>query len=361
MTQLVHRRILVVDDSPAVRAQLEALIEPYGFEVEHAADGAAALRLVEGGGYTLVLLDLHMPVLDGPTTLRLLRQRGHQVPVALVTSSADTRLLATTIRLGTSDYVSKPFDAREIRAMLARSLGLAPEALVADAPRALVADAEPATVEALRAALPPHVEVDQAASATEADRLLTVHAYRLVLVDGVSSGRDAADRLGRWLRQRQPGAALFLLDDPVRTSDGRRRTATGPFDGVVPRPPDARVVGEFLYPSCLRTLVTRQGGLVSLAAFRGLDEDAEVYFRMAERRLGPVVAETMKEAVGARVDLSRAPALVKPLASLVRAVEAIAEEQVTEATIVVSPQMMAALRSGEPPCRAPLSTPAEID
>lgn len=359
MSSSATRRILIVDDSAAVRASLESLLEPFGFEVEHAEDGASGLRRCGATRYDLVLLDLHMPVMDGPTMLRFLRQWGNRTPVVLVTSASDTKLLSSVIKLGGADYVCKPFDPRQIHAALCRTLGLPPDQLVAEAPRALVVDHGEVTGELVRGAVPPHVAVDLAAGPEAAEALARQRGYRLVLVDGVSGGREAADALGRRLQALQPEAGLFLLDDPERTSDGRRRVATGPFDGAVPRPPEARVISEFLYPNCLRNLALTNGASVLLAAFRGNDEDVEIYFDVAARRLRAAIRTTLQEATGLRVDLSRAPQVPERVARLVELVLQDTAELEVEPCFVVSAALREALTAGGQRWPAPLLTPEE--
>jgi CheY-like chemotaxis protein len=352
-------RILVVDDSAAVRAALESLIEPFGFEVEHAEDGSSGLRRCGSTTYDLVLLDLHMPVLDGPTMLRFLRQWGNQTPVVLVTSASDTKLLASVIKLGRVDYVCKPFDPRQIQAALARALGIPEDQLVADTPRALVADRGEGTLELIRGAVPAHVEVDAAATPDAAEALAQKRGYRLVLVDGVSDGREGADALARRLKALQPEAGFFLLDAPERSSDGRRRVATGSFDGVIPRPPEARVVRDFLYPNCLRNLVLTSGHTLALAAFRGNDEDVEIYFKVVLRRLHAAMQTLLQETTSLTVDFSRAPAATERIAGLLRAVLRDAEELDIEPSFVVSAEMRSGLIAGGAVWPAPLRLPGE--
>ncbi len=357
MTTATARRILIVEDSAVVRASLESFLEPYGFEVEHAEDGAAGLRRCTEARYDLLLLDLHMPVLDGPSMLRLLRQRGDRTPVVLVTSASDTKLLASTIKLGRADYVCKPFDLRQIHAALSRGLGVPPELLVADAPRALVVDAGEVTGRLLRGAVPPHVEVDLAATAEAVEALGRGRRYRLVLVDGVSWAPDAAEALGRHLKALHPEAALFLLDDPERTSDGRRRIPTGPFDGVLPRPPEARVVREFLYPACLRAMVTASGVSVALSAYRGYEEDQVTWFAVAARRLVAAVRETLRSATGLEVDLSRAPEAPEQVGELIAAVLRDTPALQVDPEFLVSAATRAALTAGGRAWAAPLRVP----
>jgi hypothetical protein len=279
--------------------------------------------------------------------------------VVLVTGASDTKLLSAVIKLGHVDYVSKPFDPRQIHAALARAQGVSPEALVPETPRALVYDPDPVTAGLLKGAVPPHVAVDEAQTPEAAEALVKRRGYRLVLVDGVTGGRPAADALGKRLKGLCPLAGFFLLDAPERTSDGRRRVATGPFDGVIPRPPEARVVKEFLYPNCLRNLAVRVGDTVTLSAFRGNDEDVEIYFAVAQRQLSGAIQHMLQAQTSLRVDLSRAPEAPERLASLLSTTLAEATELNVEPVYVVTPSMKSGLTADGQIWPAMLVTPGE--
>ena len=95
--------VLVVDDEPAIRAIVAALLEEEGYHVKHAGDGLAAMREVEADGIDLILSDVRMPRLDGATMAWILRQRGYDLPVILMSAAyADVDLPG--IR-----FVPKPF------------------------------------------------------------------------------------------------------------------------------------------------------------------------------------------------------------------------------------------------------------
>jgi CheY-like chemotaxis protein len=343
MARHASRRILVIDDSASVRAALESLLEPYGFEVVHAEDGAAGLKRCEAASHDLILLDLHMPVLDGATMLRLLRARGHATPVVLVTSAADTRLLQSVIKLGSTDYVCKPFDPAQIHAALARALAIPPGQLVRETPRVLVVDPEVASRTLLVGALPAHVEVDEAAWPEAAEALAAKASYRLVLVEGAGAGRATADALGATLRTLQPEAGLFVMDAPARVVDAQRRSPTGPFDGTLAHPPPAHVVTDFLYPGCIRNLVLRAREVVAVAAFRGHEEDQAVYFSLVARRLRAAVRTALLAGTSLVVDLSRVPPVAERVAALVDDAVEEAEAVAVEPVVEVSPEVKAAL------------------
>ena len=81
-------RLLVCDDSNAERAAMAQILRQHGYEVDEAADGAAALRLIQGRAYDLLLLDLNMPEVDGFDVLRHVQANGSKLPVVLMSGLA---------------------------------------------------------------------------------------------------------------------------------------------------------------------------------------------------------------------------------------------------------------------------------
>ncbi|HRU10896.1 MAG TPA: response regulator, partial [Thermoanaerobaculia bacterium] len=77
--------VLVVDDEKAIRDSLRMILEFEDYRVDEAADGDAALRRVAERQPDALLLDIKMPGLDGLAVLRMLRERGHDVPVLMIT------------------------------------------------------------------------------------------------------------------------------------------------------------------------------------------------------------------------------------------------------------------------------------
>ena len=107
--------ILVVDDVPQNVRLLEAVLEPRGYDVVAAADGVAALALVESASPDLVLLDIVLPQMDGYTVCRRIRDREETavLPVIMVTSSTGQER-RRAIEAGADDFVQKPFDQHEL-------------------------------------------------------------------------------------------------------------------------------------------------------------------------------------------------------------------------------------------------------
>lgn len=120
--------VLVVEDEPAIASILTAYLERDGLRSRMASDGQEALQLFRLLRPDLVLLDIHLPGMDGIDVLRAIRDDS-QTPVIMVTALADDVDKLLALRLGADDYVVKPFSPRElvlrIRAVLKRAQGVA--------------------------------------------------------------------------------------------------------------------------------------------------------------------------------------------------------------------------------------------
>jgi two-component system OmpR family response regulator len=104
---------LVVDDDEGIRTVVDiALNLVGGFEVTEAASGEEALSLIGDHAFDVVILDVMMPGLDGPSTLKLIRATPHgaDVPVVFLTAKAQPHERRELERLGVSGVIIKPFD-----------------------------------------------------------------------------------------------------------------------------------------------------------------------------------------------------------------------------------------------------------
>jgi two-component system OmpR family response regulator len=126
-------RILVVDDEEHITELLSMGLTFNGFEVERVGTGRAALAAVESHRPDLIVLDVMLPDLDGFEVARRLRQAegaGTRVPVIFLTALDATRDKIEGLRLGSDDYVTKPFSIEElierVKAVLRRASGIGP-------------------------------------------------------------------------------------------------------------------------------------------------------------------------------------------------------------------------------------------
>ena len=111
-------RILVVDDEETIRMALGELLRSEGHAVREAAEGGEGLAALEGAPADLVLADLRMPGMDGMRLLEAVRSGFPDTLVVLITAQGDERTAVQALKLGAYDYVPKPFDNEEIRAVV---------------------------------------------------------------------------------------------------------------------------------------------------------------------------------------------------------------------------------------------------
>ncbi len=111
-------RILVVEDEPAIAIGLKDDLEVEGYEVDVAADGAAAMESAMRCAYDLVLLDVMLPKKDGFSVCRELRAAGIRTPIILLTARGEESDKVRGLNLGADDYVTKPFSPRELNARI---------------------------------------------------------------------------------------------------------------------------------------------------------------------------------------------------------------------------------------------------
>lgn len=106
--------ILAVDDNPSITELIAQGLSLIGYKVETASSGQEALYRATTGSYSLVILDLMMPDLDGFQILDRLRKSGRDVPILFLTARSDTQDKITGLSLGADDYITKPFSLEEL-------------------------------------------------------------------------------------------------------------------------------------------------------------------------------------------------------------------------------------------------------
>ena len=132
----IRPHVLIVDDDAELRGMLCEYLSNEQIEVDTAPDGAAALRVIERQRPDLVLLDVSMPGLSGFDVLRRLREKW-PVPVLMLTARDDVVDRVLGLELGADDYLTKPFNGRELLARIHAVLRRAQGGLQAQGPEVL--------------------------------------------------------------------------------------------------------------------------------------------------------------------------------------------------------------------------------
>lgn len=110
-------RILIVDDDEKIRDIIEEYISIEGYETDKATDGRTALELTEKNVYSLIIMDVMMPFMDGWTACREIRKHSN-TPIIMLTARSEEYDKLLAFELGVDDYMVKPFSPKELLARM---------------------------------------------------------------------------------------------------------------------------------------------------------------------------------------------------------------------------------------------------
>lgn len=112
-------RVLVVDDSGVMRKIIIRSLNSVGVnDIVEAADGQSAIDLFQGGKFDMILTDWNMPGKTGLDVLTEIRATGSDVPIIMITTETQKSLVIAAIQAGVTDYLTKPFEANDLRVKL---------------------------------------------------------------------------------------------------------------------------------------------------------------------------------------------------------------------------------------------------
>jgi len=328
-------KVLTVDDSRAVRMLVSKNAKEMGLEVDEAEDGQQGLTKVSEESYDLIVLDVTMPVLDGPGMLQELRNRGDKTPVLMLTSESKRSIVASLMKMGIEDYILKPFKPDELKAKIAKALkmaGPAPgdEALVkemasivqapsASDPKAgaggkqfvdiLCIDDMENVPKRLRTMIPEHVTLSTATSASAALAVCRERVFRIIMIDNDIPDVDSSS-LMRQLRVMQPQAAFVSLSlRSVAKAQEEAREAG--FVGVIFKPFDQAALEEFLLRYFdNQELIATSENVISITPFKGKENRLPGYFTQVTTLVTKAVEELAAACYAeVIVDISQVPLL----------------------------------------------------
>ena len=300
--------ILTVDDSRAVRTIVGKQVKELGFDVLEAEDGVQGLEVLAQSSVDLVLLDVTMPNMDGPTMLQKMRELGNKTPVIMLTSESKRTIVAGAMKQGISDYILKPFKPEELRAKVLSVLQGEPgaESIVQDAAPAPTAAETAATVapsgapsaapaggrfcdvlvvddmenvhKKLRSMLPPHVSMNAYTSAAQALTACREKVFKVVLVDTEIPDVNSTV-LAQQVRVLQPHAAILALS--LRTAnDAAGEVKDQGFDSVLFKPFRPENVDDFMLAYFdNQDFLQVEDNVLKVAPFTGKADRVERFFR----------------------------------------------------------------------------------
>jgi two-component system, cell cycle response regulator len=317
-------RILTVDDSATIRSIITKNLTELGYEIEQAEDGAQGLAKLEEIEVDLVLLDVTMPVMDGPTMLEKLRASGNKTPVIMLTSESKRTIVSGAVKLGIEDYILKPFKPEELRAKVQKALKADPQAgvpAISAAPAAPTASSAPAAGrqfidilivddmenvhKKLRSLLPEQTTLNGVTNARDAIQHCQERVYRVIVIDLVIPDVNSVVLMNQ-LRVLQPHAVMTALT--LKTSSDQDFVGQGFHDGLY-KPFDGVALDEWRAKYFeVGDLLEVADNVLSCAEFTGKQGKIDSYFSRL-KGLCPGSFEKLASACyeDAIVDLNRVP------------------------------------------------------
>jgi two-component system, cell cycle response regulator len=297
--------ILTVDDSRAVRTIVSKQVKDLGFEVAEAEDGVQGLAKLAECRFDLVILDVTMPNMDGPTLLGKMREGGNVTPVIMLTSESKRSIISGAMKAGITDYILKPFKPEELRdkilsvlqgrgaeeAVVASTMpGGTPAAGVADGPATsreggarqfmdvMVVDDMENVHKRLRGMLPDHLTVNGFTSAQSALANAREKVYRVILIDTEIPDVSSA-ALAQQIKVLQPHAAFVALALRTAGGDAAKDAKDQGFGDVMYKPFTRDRVDDFLVRYFdNQEFLTSEDNLLKVAPFVGKPERLDRYF-----------------------------------------------------------------------------------
>lgn len=370
------KRILTVDDSRAIRLIVAKQAREMGFEVVEAEDGEQGLVKLEEGNLDLVILDVTMPVLDGPGMLAKMRERGNRTPVLMLTSESKRSIIVTLMKLGIEDYILKPFKGEELKAKVLKSLKMTEADAAGGASEAAASNEAPAQAEStprapapaaasngkaggmdvllvddmenvekrLRTFLPAKVTLGSARTSQEAIALCRERSHRIVLIDSDIPGVDSYALLQQ-LRLLQP-QAIFVLLALRSAANALAESREAGFEGVLHKPFDGEEMDDFLQQHLdNQEVVVKDENVLRVAPFKGREHRLERYFaqvtKLVTAEVEGIAAACFSEMI---VDIGVLPAHPERTARTVVAIRDSAKRAGLELRLVASAEMARGLK-----------------
>lgn len=311
------KRVLTIDDSRSLRSIVKKALKTLEeVEIFEAEDGQQGLAAVEECQPDLILLDVTMPVMDGPATIKELRARGSNVPVILLTAESKLSIIAPMMKEGFQDYIVKPFQPEELVKKVVKILQTKVESsskgafdsdiynsgsgeldvsiksdfaptkswvdIYESAVDVLLIDDMDHVAKRFREFLPDHITMKNSLEPQSAISFCRRHAFRVIVIDLEMPNVNSA-ALIRQLRTIQPDPVYVAL--AMRTMKDAATTARQQgFNGILVKPFDAAQIDNFLasYFSS-RELVSVEDYVIKIGQFVGSTDRLPQFFNRVSK------------------------------------------------------------------------------
>jgi CheY-like chemotaxis protein len=116
---VVPKKVLIVEDYPDCREFMKLLLETFGYSVLEAGDGHEAIETVKKESPDLILMDMAMPVMDGLTPTKIIRNLddGAEIPIIALTASTNS-FYKEALNAGCDEVIKKPFESERLKSLL---------------------------------------------------------------------------------------------------------------------------------------------------------------------------------------------------------------------------------------------------
>lgn len=120
---LSHLNVLAVDDNKMNIVVLKKLLQDIDINVDIADNGSTAVNMVEKGNYQLVLMDIHMPIMDGYEATRIIRKQNTELIIFGLSANVTTQAIAKALDSGMNNYITKPFSKERLYELILNYFG----------------------------------------------------------------------------------------------------------------------------------------------------------------------------------------------------------------------------------------------
>ncbi|WP_114765729.1 response regulator transcription factor [Vibrio rhodolitus] len=125
---LVNKSILIIEDNIELAQTIVDYFDVEGIMSDHAANGVLGLELLQKNDYDAVILDVNLPLMSGFKICQILREEGNDIPILMLSGRVDLSDKLCGFKVGTDDYLTKPFSIEELAArvtsLLSRRIGM---------------------------------------------------------------------------------------------------------------------------------------------------------------------------------------------------------------------------------------------